>query len=101
MDNMKENNTIVLFDEDGNEVEFELIASLDVDDNTYVIVTPTEEDTDDAYILRVEQDENGEDVFVGIEDDDEFNAVAEAYEELSRGTYDYDEDDEDSDEDED
>ncbi|WP_026487517.1 DUF1292 domain-containing protein [Caldanaerobius polysaccharolyticus] len=98
MDDMNEMETIVLFDEEGNEVEFELIASLDVDDNTYVIVTPVNEDTDDAYILRVEQDENGEDVFVGIEDDDEFNAVAEAYEELSRQSDDYGDDEEEEEE---
>ncbi|NLN48785.1 MAG: DUF1292 domain-containing protein [Clostridiales bacterium] len=86
---------IVLYDEEGNESEFEIIATLEVNDIEYAILLPTGEDVDEdneiesetdeveeVYILRVEQDENGDDVLVGIEDDDELNDVIAAYEEL-------------------
>lgn len=89
--------TIVLYDENGEEQQFELIASLTVEDKDYVVVRPIEEeDSEDGYILRVDKDNNGEDIFVGVEDDSEFDTVVEAYNELM-DEYD-DEDDEDFDE---
>ncbi|OGO77558.1 MAG: hypothetical protein A2Y23_15690 [Clostridiales bacterium GWB2_37_7] len=80
---------ILLYDEEGNETEFEVVATLELDDNEYAILLPRDDERDpeaeeveEAYILRIEQDENGEDVLVGIEDEEELNAVIEAYEEL-------------------
>ncbi|MDF2840073.1 MAG: hypothetical protein K0Q99_845 [Clostridia bacterium] len=80
---------ILLYDEEGNETEFEVVASLELDENEYAILLPRDDERDpeaeeveEAYILRIEQDENGEDVLVGIEDEEELNAVIEAYEEL-------------------
>lgn len=96
-----EDETIVLYDEDGEEQRFELIASLSVEDKDYVVVRPAEdEDSEDGYILRVDKDENGEEIFLGVEDDDEFDIVVEAYNELM-DDYDEDEyyDDEDDDDD--
>lgn len=82
LDNEMDNEIIHLVDDEGNEVEFELISSFELDDTKYAVVAPLDSDSDDAYILRVEQDENGEDLFVGIEDEEEFNDVVEAYNEL-------------------
>lgn len=82
LDNEFNNDIIELIDENGNEVDFELISSFELDDTRYAVVAPIDSDSDDAYILRVEQDENGEDIFVGIDDEDEFNDVVEAYNEL-------------------
>lgn len=80
---------ILLYDEDGNETEFEVVATLELDENEYAILLPRDdardpdaEEVEEAYILRIEQDENGEDVLVGIEDEEELNAVIDAYEEL-------------------
>jgi uncharacterized protein YrzB (UPF0473 family) len=42
------------------------------------------EEEEEAYVLRIEQDENGEDILVGIDDDEELDTVVEAYEELAR-----------------
>lgn len=80
---------ILLYDEEGNETEFEVVATLELDDNEYAILLPRDDERDpdadeeeEAYILRIEQDDDGEDVLVGIEDEEELNAVIEAYEEL-------------------
>jgi uncharacterized protein YrzB (UPF0473 family) len=80
---------ILLYDEEGNETEFEVVATLELDENEYAILLPRDDERDpdaeeveEAYILRIEQDEDGEDVLVGIEDEEELNAVIEAYEEL-------------------
>jgi uncharacterized protein YrzB (UPF0473 family) len=76
-------NTIVLKDENGNEVEFELIMKFDIEDKEYVIVAPVEDEEADAFAFRIDKDENGESLFVTIEDDSEFEMVQEAYETLS------------------
>ena len=80
---------IVLYDEDGNESEFEVIATLEVDENEYAVLLPTDinysfdsDEASEVYILRMEQDENNEDILVGIEDEEELNFVISAYEEL-------------------
>lgn len=72
--------TIVLTDENGEEREFEVITKLDIEGKEYVIVIPTDEEEVDAIALKIESDENGEDVLVTIEDEDEFAMVSEAYE---------------------
>jgi len=77
-------NTIVLTDEDGDEYEFTVIDVLDVDDREYLVLLPPEgEDTeaDEAVILRLEVDENGEEVLYDIEDDEEWDRVSQAWEE--------------------
>lgn len=77
---------VVLYDEENNECRFEVLAVLDVDDGRYAILMPENEDEEEeeAYVLRIEQDENGEDILVGIDDDEELDTVVEAYEELAR-----------------
>lgn len=82
-----------LTDEEGNESEFELLATAELDGVTYYALVPAEE-TDNEYaeyvVLRREKDENGEDVLVTIEDDDEFDRVADYFDELLQSEIDYD-----------
>ncbi len=85
MDN--EMDTILLYDEDDNETEFEVVATLMVDENEYAILLPKDDERDpeaeefeEAYILRVEKDENEDDILIGIDDEEELNKVIEAYE---------------------
>ncbi len=72
---------VVLIDENGEEVEFEHIDTIEMNDNEYVVLAPLDEDQDDdreeeeIIILKVEHNENGEDSFVTIEDDDELDEV--------------------------
>lgn len=80
---------ILLYDEDGVETEFQVVATLELDENEYAILLPRDdsrdpeaEEVEEAYILRIEKDENDDDVLVGIDDEEELNAVIEAYEEL-------------------
>lgn len=77
--------SIVLNDEDGNEIEFEVITKMDIEDKEYVVVVPKdsdEENTDEAIVLRIDKDEEGNEILVTVEDDDEFAIVSEAYETL-------------------
>lgn len=77
---------ITIVDENGNEKEGEVLDSICIDDCEYLVFRPivTAENlaTDDgeALILKVEKDEEGE-YLDYIDDDDEFNRVAEIFEE--------------------
>lgn len=74
---------ITLLDEDGKEVEFEVITKIDIKDSEYVIVSPKEASPEvEAIILKIDVDEDGNDILYTIEDDEEFNMVSEAYEAL-------------------
>ncbi len=72
---------VVLIDENGEEVEFEHIDTIEMKDNEYVVLAPLDEDQEndqeeeEVIILKVEHNENGEDSFVTIEDDDELDEV--------------------------
>lgn len=77
MDNNVE--TILLNDEEGNEIEFDVITKLDIEDKEYVIVAPTGEEDIDAVALRVDKDAEGNDILVTVEDDAEFEMISQAY----------------------
>lgn len=74
---------ITLLDEEGNEVDFEVITKLDIEGNEYVIVAPKNSDDNfEAIVLKIDKDENDSDILYTVEDEEEFNMVSEAYEAL-------------------
>ncbi len=72
---------VVLVDENGEEVEFEHIDTIEMNGNEYVVLAPLEEEEEDdqeeeeVIILKVEHNKDGDDSFVTIEDDDELEEV--------------------------
>lgn len=84
---------VVLVDENGDEVEFEHLDTIEMNGSEYVVLAPTEEsaasaDEEGVIILKIEHGENGEDSFVTVDDDDEMDAV---FEEFQSRMEDYDE----------
>ena len=74
-----------LEDEEGNESEFTLIKRMEIDGHAYVAFEPFEEEDDveddeDSFVILKVIVENGEEIFVTIEDDDEFDKVADIFE---------------------
>ncbi len=72
---------VILVDENGDEVEFEHIDTIEMKGNEYVVLAPLEEedaeeqDEEEVIILKIEHNEDGEDSFVTLEDDDELDEV--------------------------
>lgn len=99
---MDDRETITLLDENGEETEFEVLGVITVEDIDYAILIPIDEDEDEdqAYIFRIDIDENGEEVLSEVEDDEEFEMVKDAWETLCEDELelddedDFDEDDE-------
>ena len=76
---MEEKNTVLLTDDEGKEVEFEHIDTIEMDENFYVLLLPVEEPDDGVVILKLENDEDDNEILVGIEDDDEAQRVLDKY----------------------
>lgn len=74
----------VFYDELGNEIEFLVKAKFSLDDTDYVALLNADQLDTMTYLLKLELDENGEPIFVTIDDEDEFEDVKSAYEELSK-----------------
>ena len=87
-----------LTDEDGVESQFEMLGTIDLDGSSYVAMTPIDSDEDEGeYIILKVVEEDGEEVLVTIDDDEEFDKVADAFEDMYVEEIDYDGDEEESD----
>ena len=81
----KNEQLIETFDEDGNKVSFELLDIVTVEDVEYALLLPvgSKEDDEEGEILVMRVRKEGEEYsFEVIDDDDEFNRIAEYIEEL-------------------
>ena len=88
-DEILEGEFYTLTDEDGNESRFELIGSVEMNDNVYYALIP-EQESDEYVILKLTKDDSGEDILITIEDDDEFDRVADFFEDELFDEVDYD-----------
>ena len=94
---METNNTerefFTLTDEEGNEIEFELIGACEMNGNQYYAFIPAEEDESKEfceYTILKSIMENGEEALVSIDDDAEFDKVADYFDEYFASEIDYD-----------
>ena len=76
---------ITLEDDDGKEYTFEVLDRIETDDSRYIALLPVFDDPkamlDDSgelVVLKVSE-ENGEEFFEEIEDDDEYDMIADAF----------------------
>ncbi len=72
---------ITLTDEEGNEFEFEHLDTIEFNSKLYLAFTEVTEDDSAAeiIILRMEKDENGEEMLVTVDDETELEAAYEAF----------------------
>lgn len=75
---------VILTDEDGNEYEFEVIDVIEVDEKSYAILYPVDEESEDEgyVIMRFALDEEDEEILEDIEDDEEWENVVSVWEKL-------------------
>ena len=89
-------NIVILNDEDGNEVKFEFLDLIDLDDEEYVVLLPTtedgEEDEGEVVILKVEDnddEDSEEESYVSVEDEETLNKVFEIFKEKFKDDFDF------------
>ncbi len=91
--------SIVLTDESGQTHKFHVLEVLTVDDKEYAVLAEPG-DEEQAFVLRLETDKDGNEILVDIEDSEEFDRVAQAWDDIQSEDWD-EEDDEDDEDDED
>lgn len=89
-----EDNIIILNDEDGKETKFEFLDLINYDDEQYVVLLPTEEESDEpgeVVILRVEDtdQDSDEESYVSVEDEEVLNKVFEIFKEKFKDEFDF------------
>ena len=78
---MEDKEIMSFLNEDGEKVDFEPIAEIYLEEKKYLILAPINGDEDDAFIFRVDLEEEKE-VLNLVEDDDEFIKVKKEYKSL-------------------
>lgn len=96
MEDEELDNIIVLNDEQGNEVQFEFLDLVELDNEEYVVLLPInddgEEDEGEVVILKIEdnEDENSEEEsYVSVEDEAILNQVFEIFKEKFKNDFDF------------
>jgi uncharacterized protein YrzB (UPF0473 family) len=95
----EDNEDIVeLVDENGEEVEFEHLDTIEKNGKEYVVLLPiegeaseTEQAADEIVILRIDHGDDGEDSFVSVEDETELNSVFEEFKLRMEDEYNFEE----------
>ena len=83
----EEDMRVTLTMEDDSEVECQILTIFDVDDKDYIALLPLNESGEpnqdgDVFLYRFFEDEDGEPSLENIEDDDEYEMVADRFDEL-------------------
>lgn len=88
---------VTLTDDDGKEYSFEILDAVETDDARYLAMLPVYDDPkkllDDSgelVIVKV-MEENGEEYFCEIEDDDEYETIADAFMDRLQDAFEIDE----------
>ncbi|NLD46349.1 MAG: DUF1292 domain-containing protein [Clostridiaceae bacterium] len=88
---------VVLVDENGEEVEFEHLDTIELNGKEYVVLLPLdgnneENDMEEVVILKIEHsDDDGEDSFVSVDDEEELGAVFDEFRVRMEEEYDFEE----------
>jgi len=88
---------VTLIDEDGKEIEFEHLDTIELNDKEYVILAPVaddsaeDDDVSEIVILRVSTDENGEETLVSVDDEKELDEVFNEFKSLYEEDFDFEE----------
>ena len=79
---------------DGKETKFEFLDLINYDDEQYVVLLPTEEESDEpgeVVILRVEDtdQDSDEESYVSVEDEEVLNKVFEIFKDKFKDEFDF------------
>ena len=74
---------VVLVDENGEEVEFEHLDTIELDGNKYIVLLPFDQEEEneiaEVVILKIIHNEDGDDSLLTIDDEDELDTVFEEF----------------------
>lgn len=89
----EEEGIYTLVDEDGKELKFGLLKTIEHNDEVYLALVPVDDNSEisseEYVILKEAVDEDGETILITVDDDDEFDDIADIFDdELQNIDYD-------------
>lgn len=83
-------NYITLTDDDGKDIPFEILDTIEYQERIFAVLLPFEDTEDEVVILEVIPAEDPEyDDFVSVEDEELLNAVFEEFKKKNEGEFDF------------
>ena len=89
-------NVIILNDEEGNEVKFEFLDLVELDEEEYVVLLPiaeNEEDEGDGEVVILKlvdsEEDSDEESYVGVEDEEILSKVFSIFKEKFKDEFDF------------
>ena len=79
---MEEKEIMSFKDEDGNNIDFEAIAKIYLEEQGYLLLAPLGEESEDMFAFRIDIDEEGNEELNIVEDDTEFEEIKKEYKKL-------------------
>lgn len=93
------NDIVTLTDDAGKNYSFEILDAIETDTGRYLAMIPylsdpqeKLDDSGDLVLVKVQEDENGDEYFEDIQDDDEYETVADLFIDRLQDNYDIQED---------
>lgn len=83
-----EEELFVLNDEDGNEIKFEFLDLIELDNENYVVLYPVENEAEEVVILKVQETEGDQDEYMSV-DEKTLQAVYAIFKEKFKDVYDF------------
>ena len=86
-------NIVVLVDQDGKEMEFEYLDTIEYEGANYAVLVPLEEEDEEeagsVLIMKIIPDENGDDLLDMVEDENVLDAVFEIFRENNSDDFEF------------
>lgn len=84
-------NYITLTDDDGNEVSFEFLDSIEYNGHEYAVLLPFEDTDGELVILEAAEDENDPELinFLSVEDENILNSVFDIFKEKFKDEFEF------------
>ena len=80
---------VLLQDNEGNEVEFELLDVVEYEGEEYIILIENDEEAQDVTILKIESIDDETEEYFGIDDEEVLTNVFEIFKEKYKDEFDF------------
>lgn len=87
----EESSIISLTDEEGNEVEFELLDSVDYEGKEYLVMLPPDDEASEVVILEVEPQGDDMETYLTVDDQETLDAVFAIFKERFKDIFTFEE----------
>ena len=77
----EETSTLVLTDENGEDITFEYLDCIEYEGNEYLVLLPAEEEANEIVILQIEPVDEENENYLAVENEDVLDAVYDIFKE--------------------